>query len=491
MHATNIMLRCVVAALVLTATTGAGEDSARLLVDHELGQTQLLSDLKELCDRMGGRPTGAASCDRAVDWGVAKFKAAKVDSVVTESFTVPSLWLPDTVEASCLGPVSFPIRIAAAPYSASTKNKRPFVAKLVDVGEGNAKDFQKVGARASGSIVLVHSKEMKTLEDLDAEYLHNLPLIRAAQEAKVAAILLQSTRPRGLLYRHPVSVVGKQVPLPIAIVSREHAERLARLTERGEVQLRMRIANKISGPYQSRNVVAEIRGQASPNEIVLIGAHLDSWDLGTGANDNGVNAVTVIELARALKDLRLTHRRTIRFVLFTGEEQGMFGSAGYVKTHAKELDQHVAMVNFDVGSGRTTGFYLNGRSDLQRAIDTAFSAFPEFAFKNNTTDGADLVDSFPFLLCGIPNFLADQDATPYLPDYHAESDVFEMVDPREAKRNAAIAAALVWSLAEVPVRPATRQTADEVEKLLIDTKTDQQMKEFGQWDDWTKTRHTH
>jgi carboxypeptidase Q len=478
-----VIFLCAVLSVSLVVAPPAEQVSApRILADRELGETPLLVDLRELCDRIGGRPTGAPSCERAIEWGLTKFKEAGLDSARTESFTVPALWLPQTAEASCIAPVSFPIRIAAEPYTASTS--RPLEARLVDVGEGRAEDFQKLGETTQGAIALVHSKEMKTLDDLDAEYLRNLPLIQAAQKAQVAAILVQSTRPRGLLYRHPANLVAKQVPFPIAITSREQAERLGRLARDGAVRVRLNVTNKTGGAYQSRNVLAEIRGREKPDEIILIGAHLDSWDLGTGANDNGVNAATVIELARAMKQLKLTPRRTIRFGLFTGEEQGMFGSAGYVKSHAAALDQHVAMINFDTGSGRTTGFYVNGRPELREAIAEAFRPVPDLGMKDNPLDAVDAVDSFDFLLSGVPNFVANQDPVPYLPDYHGESDVFDMVDQREAKRNAAIAAVLLWGLAENPARPAVRQTRAEIEKLLAATKLEDQMKSFEQWEDW-------
>jgi carboxypeptidase Q len=478
-----VIFLCAVLSVSLVVAPPAEQVSApRILADRELGETPLLVDLRELCDRIGGRPTGAPSCERAIEWGLTKFKEAGLDSARTESFTVPALWLPQTAEASCIAPVSFPIRIAAEPYTASTS--RPLEARLVDVGEGRAEDFQKLGETTQGAIALVHSKEMKTLDDLDAEYLRNLPLIQAAQKAQVAAILVQSTRPRGLLYRHPANLVAKQVPFPIAITSREQAECLGRLARDGEVRVRLNVTNKTGGAYQSRNVLAEIRGREKPDEIILIGAHLDSWDLGTGANDNGVNAATVIELARAMKQLKLTPRRTIRFGLFTGEEQGMFGSAGYVKSHAAALDQHVAMINFDTGSGRTTGFYVNGRPELREAIAEAFRPVPDLGMKDNPLDAVDAVDSFDFLLSGVPNFVANQDPVPYLPDYHGESDVFDMVDQREAKRNAAIAAVLLWGLAENPARPAVRQTRAEIEKLLAATKLEDQMKSFEQWEDW-------
>jgi hypothetical protein len=162
----------------------------------------------------------------------------------------------------------------------------------------------------------------------------------------------------------------------------------------------------------------------------------------------------------------------------------MWGSAGYVRSHAAELGNHVAVVIFDIGSGRTEGFYLNGRDELRRHVEDALRAIRGKRIWNNPLEGVDGTDNFDFLLAGVPNLVANQDAIPYLPDYHAESDVFDMVNVREAKNNDGIAAALVWGLADSRNPPARRQTRSEVEKLLVDTKLDEQMKAFGQWDDW-------
>jgi hypothetical protein len=460
------------------------EESARRLAGRAVGPTPMLDDLRELCDQIGGRPTGSPACQRAVEWAAAKFRAAGLDSVWVESFSVPNLWLPRSAEAACLAPESFSIRLAAAPASLSTPGGRPLEARLVVAGDGSPEAFAQLGATARGAIALVKSTEMKTFADLFAEYLRNGPVMEAARQAQVAALLLQSTRPRGLLYRHPVSVAGQLAPFPVAIVSREPAARLARLADKGEVRVRLELVNETDGAYESKNVVAEIRGREKPDEIVLLGAHLDSWDLGTGAQDNGVNAAMVIDVARAIKQLGLSPRRTIRFVLFTGEEQGMWGSAGYVLRHAAEMDRHVAVVIFDVGSGRTTGFYLNGRQELRKPVDAALGAVAGLGDFDHSLEALDGTDNFDFLLSGVPNLVADQDPLPYLPDYHAESDVFDMVDQREARANAAIASVLVWGLAENPVRPAPRQTRAEVERLLKETKLDEQMKAFGQWDDW-------
>jgi Zn-dependent M28 family amino/carboxypeptidase len=216
---------------------------------------------------------------------------------------------------------------------------------------------------------------------------------------------------------------------------------------------------------------------------VLLGAHLDSWDLGTGAEDNGVNAALVIDVARAIKKLGLQPRRTMRFVLWTGEEQGMWGSAGYVVSHAAELDRHVATITYDIGSGKTMGFFLNGREELRRPVNDALEA-AGLSAPDHAQDAIDGTDNFDFLLSGVPNLVANQDATPYVPDYHAESDTPDRVNAEQAHRNAAIAAAVMWALAENPERPARRQSKAEVNKLITDTRLDEQMKMFGQWDDW-------
>lgn len=468
-----------VAALVASAAWAA-DDAPQRLVARALGPTPMLADLEELCDGIGGRPTGSAACNRAIDWAEGKFRETGVDRVWTESFQIPTgLWLGDTAEAACTKPEAFPIRLAAAPFTPSVKLE----GRIVDAGEGAPESFAKLGASARGAIALVHSREMKTFDDLFAEYFRNTLLMQAAKKAGVAAILLQSTRPRGLLYRHPLTFDGSLAPIPAAIVSREHAERLARLAEKGEVRIRLALNNRTGGPYESRNVVAEIRGREKPDEIVLLGAHLDSWDLGTGAEDNGVNAAMILDIARGMHELGVRPRRTIRFVLFTGEEQGMWGSRGYVERHRSELGNYALVSIFDTGSGRLTGFYLNGRADLRAPLDAALSAVQGLHASDHTMDAIDGTDNFDFLLSGAPNLVGIQDPIPYLPDYHAESDTFDRVNRREEKMTEAATAALIWGFAESPER-LRRLTPSEVEKLVTDTKLDEQMKVLGQWEEY-------
>jgi len=474
--------RALAAACLLPCLAAfAADDAPQRLMSRAQGDTPLMNDLRELCDGIGGRPTGSPASERAVEWAARKFRDIGISNVSVEPFTIENMWLPVSAEASAISPAKFNIRIAAAPMSPSSKG--PIEGRIIDVGEGKAETFDHLGPSLKNAIVLVHSSEMKTFDDLFGEYMRNATLLEMARKYQPAGMLLESTRPRLLLYRHPAAIDGKYAPIPMAIIAREHAERLARLAEKGEVRVRVSMTNKTAATYQSKNVIAEIRGREKPDEVVLVGAHLDSWDLGTGAEDNGVNVALVIDLARAFHDLGIVPRRTLRFALFTGEEQGMLGSEAYVAKHREELDKFAGVVVFDTGSGHLTGFYLNGREDLRKPVEQAFAAVEGIQANDQVLDSIDGTDNFDFLISGVPNLIGNQDPIPYLPDYHAESDTVDKVNQREMKVTEGAAAVLLFGLAENPERPR-RLSRAEVEKLVRDTKLDEQMKAFGQWEDF-------
>jgi Zn-dependent M28 family amino/carboxypeptidase len=229
-----------------------------------------------------------------------------------------------------------------------------------------------------------------------------------------------------------------------------------------------------------------MRGGTKPSEEVVLGAHLDSWDLGQGALDNGCNATLVIDAARQIAIVAKKRRpsRTIRFVLFTGEEAGFLGSRGDVRAHRAVLDRTVAAITIDEGTGRTTGFSTGGRSDLVAAADAALGPASGLGPFTQTTDAFVGTDNYDYLVEGVPNFVANQDAAPYLPSYHASTDTLEKIDYRELKVNTAIMAVFAWELADATSPPGPRQTRSEVESLVRTTGLDQRMRAFRLWDDF-------
>ena len=442
-------------------------------------------NLRALTDDIGGRVTGSAACERALAWGVDAFRKAGVDSVALESYPAPAKWEGASAAASLVSPEKFSIRLVSFALAPSTAGA--LEAPLVDVGDGRRADFERLGAAARGAIALVHSNPMRSFDDLFAEYMAAPETMQSAMDAGAAAILFTSTRPRDLLYRHTVTW-GGIAPIPMAQVAREDGLRLARVLSRGgPARLSLDLRNRVGGPFEAQNVVAEIRGATLPDEIVLLGAHLDSWDLGTGALDNGVNCALVIEVARALA-AGPRPKRTVRFVLFTGEETGLIGSRGYVARHRGELDRHVAVLIHDIGDGRVRGYFDNGRPELVPALSAALAPVASWGAAGSNDEALLGTDNFDFLLEGVPNFVADQDTERYLADYHAESDTFDKVDVREARWNAAVAAVGVTGLANASGRPGARQSRDEVGRLLAKSGLDRQMKTYGLWSDWEAGR---
>ncbi len=464
-------------------------DLAPDMIRGALGASPLEENLRYLTDTIGGRVTGSPAAQRAISWAVEALRRAGMDSVHTEKFTVPAGWSEGRTHVDVLSPEPFPVRLVSIGWSPPT-SAGGITADVVDVGAGDDAGFAKAGAAAKGAIVLVHTKPLATWDDLFEEYETGPAIVERGRKAGAAAIFWMSTRPNLLLYRHIATMDGTIGAMPQAIVAREDAERLARFLAAGQkVRVHFEMPNRVSGPFESENVVGEIRGREKPDEFVLLGAHLDSWDLGTGALDNGCNAAMVIDAARVIHASGTIPRRSIRFVLFTGEEQGVLGSWAYVKAHHAELDRIAAAIIFDEGVGHVTGYSLGGRSDTLESVRQALQPIQSLGVKDFTVDAFAGTDNFDFLLEGVPTLVANQDAANYLLNYHAASDTFDKVDIGELKRHVAIAAITAYALADAEKRIGPRQSHAEVEKLMKDTGLDEQMKRMGFQRSWEGAVH--
>jgi carboxypeptidase Q len=449
-----------------------------------MGPSPMEENLRRLTDEIGGRVSGSPAMQKAVGWAVAAFRAEGIE-VHTEKYTLPVTWSEGNTRLELLGPVSFPVRLVAEGWSPPTPSGG-IEANLLDIGYGTEDDFARAGRSIKGAILLVHSDIPTTWADLFDEYLRPPDIIHRALANGASAILWMGAREHLLLYRHTNAWDGQLEKIPQAIVAREDAMRLARTAAiyPGKVRVRFVMPNNVGGPVEQENVVGEIHGYEKPDESVILAAHLDSWDLGTGALDDGCNAALVIEAARAIKATGLLPRRTIRFVLFTGEEQGNIGSREYVIAHRAELDNIRAMITFDSGNGRVTGYSLGGRRDIDAGVREILRPLESWSVNDNTYDASVGSDNFDFLLEGIPTLAANQEAANYLPNYHTASDTLDKVDLRELKLNTVIAALTAWGLADRVEPLGKRLTRAELNVLLKDTGLDEQMKTFGYWDAW-------
>jgi carboxypeptidase Q len=459
------------------------EQVAPKIIENALGESPLAENLRRLTDKIGGRVTGSPEAARAVAWGVAAFRNAGVD-VHTEKYMIPATWSEGATHLEVLSPAPFPVHVVSVAWAAGTTGKG-LEASVVFAGEGAEIDFARIGSSAKGAILLVHSESLRTWDDLFQEYMKAPGVISRAASAGAVAILWMSTRERMLLYRHSNSYYGKIDPFPQAILAREDALRLEHFLAAGEsVRVRLDIPNRVGGAMEQENVVAEIRGREKPDEWVLLGAHLDSWELGTGALDNGCNAAMVIEAARDISRTGVRPRRSIRFVLFTGEEQGMLGSWAYVRAHRAELDRARAAIIFDEGIGRVTGYMLSGRREIEDGVREALKPLESWGVTQHVMDAPLGTDNFDFLVEGVPTLIANQEEANYLPNYHAASDTLDKVDFLQLKVNTAIAAVTAFGIAERTAPLGARQSRAEIGSLLKTSGLEKQMKTADLWQLW-------
>jgi len=473
-----------------SATEASCAEAAAKIIPQVMGASPMEENLRRLTDGVGGRVSGSPEMAKAVDWAVAAFRAEGV-TVHTEKYQLAHSWSEGETRLEILGGAEkFPVRLVAAGWSPALP-AGGIEANVIYVGAGTEDDFAHAGGNVAGSILLISSKIGATWADLFDEYALPPAIIERARKGGAAAILWMGARERLLLYRHTNVGDGEVDVIPQAVVAREDAMHLARAVEAnpGKLRVRFNMPNKIGGPVEQMNVVGEIRGREKPDEAVILGAHLDSWELGTGALDDGCNAALVIEAARAIRATGLVPRRTIRFVLFSGEEQGMVGSWQYVQAHRAEMEKIRGVIIFDSGSGRTPGFQLSGRVDIRDAVSEILRPLASWDVNNHTLDGDIGTDNWDFLLDGVPTLVANQVEANYLPNYHAASDTYDKVDFRELKINTVIAAVTAWGVADREQPLGKRYTRAEIEKQLKETGLDEQMRKQGMWDVWVNGSH--
>jgi hypothetical protein len=463
-------------------------DGARL-VAALLGDTPLLRDVARLTDRFGGRATGSEANLKAVEWALARFREAGVEAR-TEPFSMPGLWLERGSTASISGAsLPFSPRVAALPFSRATP-PTGIVAPLLDGGAGDSAAFAALGDRIRGAWILVEQEELRDIDGLFREYAQSAQIETRAWRAGARGIVYMGSRPHNLLYRHNLSLGFANREHLGLVMERDGALRALRLLRDGVPLTMTAVLDLETGPaYQSANVIGEIRGSTRPDEIVLIGAHYDSWDLGAGALDNGANAMMVLDIARQIRRLGIRPSRTIRFALWNGEEQGLRGSLGYTLTHAAELDRHVMTTSIDIGTGRITGFFTGGRPEILPVVERALApvaGLGPFAQVDIPIVGT---DNFDFMMEGVAHLVANQESANYGPNYHARSDEFGQVDRQQLRLNAAIIAAMTLQFAEMPVT-WRRQSKAEVERLVAGSDLRQQMESMGIWEEWRSGART-
>ena len=429
--------------------------ASNALVQAALRDSAAYKRLGLLVDRFGHRMTGSASLERAIDWIVAEMKKDGFDTVRKEPVTVTH-WVRGAESAELVSPRRAPLHMLALGRSVGTPPQGITAPVLV------VKSFADLRARAAearGKIVLwnvafTNYGETVRYRGLGAD---------SASAVGAVASLVRSVTPQSLRSPHTGGMnydsTGRFRKIPAAAISVEDAEMLQRMQDRGEApRVKLMMGARTLAPTVSHNVVAEIRGSEKPDEVIVMGGHIDSWDVGQGAMDDGGGCVAAWEALRLIKQSGVRPKRTIRVVLWTAEEIGINGGTAYRDAHRAEVEKHVLAMESDNGVFKPLALGVTagpGGMEIARAIATLLKP----AGVDSAANGGGAADIGPLMQLGVPGMVPITDGTKYFWYHHSDSDMLDKLDPVEIAQNVAVFAVVAnvvanmdGTIPRIPVR---------------------------------------
>ncbi|MCX6378396.1 MAG: M20/M25/M40 family metallo-hydrolase [Armatimonadetes bacterium] len=467
-----------------------------MIVSQEREKSEVVNNLEYLSDMIGPRLTGSQRLLDANRWTAEKMKEYGLQNVTLEPYTIPQGWERNRCEAHIVSPVNVKLHVDQGAWTPGTRGK--VKGTVVIFAPRNEADLEAMKGKLKGAIVVdtppannfmrggvlpggtppppipafekspltqLPKTAERVLSGMEMEDDQQPPPTRRngvggfmafrrklsefMQKEGVIATLRVSEKPQDL--QNMTGSWSAQSKIPVLFITQEHIALIYRLMKRNlPVEIEVNAGGRFTkGPITVYNTVGEIPGTDKANEIVLLGAHLDSWDLGQGSTDNGTGSCVVLETARLFHALNLKPRRTVRFVLFSGEEQGLYGSAAYVESHKAEMSRFSVVFVHDTGTGRVKGAWLQGRSEVQPLLEKEFDNLQAlglltekakfFPGKMNGTDHA------PFDDAGVPAFAFYQDSAEYSLTHHSQSDTFDKVRPNDLKQGACVMAILAYN----------------------------------------------
>lgn len=471
------------------AVPNAAAELDQKIIAEAKDHSQVMANLQHLSDVIGPRLTGSANLERANRWAEEKMKSYGLVNVRLEPWEIPVGWERGTATMRLIEPNNRPLLIAAAGWSPGTKGK--VTGPVVVLNARTKEELEKYKGKLKNAIVL-RTPPSNVAPITDLNYLGGPPAAkkdRKKDEAKkeepkagaatdepkkeepkkdappsanqpprpnfaemaairqemdailksegAAAVLSDSNKPHGLLVTtggwRGGDRAAEQDPIARLFVAHEHYALLYRLASAKDAKppvVELEVSNKfVPGPITVFNTIGEITGSEKPDEVVVVGAHLDSWDLASGTTDNGTGSCVVLETARVLSEMAKAGnrpKRTIRFCLFTGEEQGLWGSRKYVEKHKDEMAKHQLALVHDTGTGRVLGFATHGREKAKAILDPELESLKSL----DGWRGLDLgslggSDHQSFHSSGVPGFACRQDNDEYRLTHHTQTDTFD------------------------------------------------------------------
>lgn len=443
--------------------------------------SQAYTSLKEATSTIGHRLTGSANGKRAEDFAFQLLQKWGFDQLRYQPFEVES-WSRGTISVSIGKKAQLKtikaVTLAHSPVSSFLE------LPLVDMGNGLEEDYLANPDAVKGKIALVYLGVLPNSKP-GTGTLHRSEKTALAIKYGAKGIIIINTANGGILLTGTASVTGKLISIPAVCIGKEDGMQLKEQMKLENYWANIQMTNH-SNIIKARNVIATIKGKKYPLEKIVVGGHLDSWDLATGAIDNGIGSFAVLDMARTFQALHLQSDRTIEFVMFMGEEQGLLGSRHYVAQALKnkELSKIRYMLNYDM-TNDPKGFSssTDESKDLFMQIgETVKQVDPEFG--NLYRTGAGLhSDHQPFMLRGVPTGGGAGGSLPNNagPCYHADCDAFNLVDERGIKNTVRYNAMLIYALANAVKIPTHTLSDEETKLFLIKNKLKEPLQIAGEW----------
>jgi hypothetical protein len=423
-------------------------DTANKLIDAALVDHDGLDKLSFLCDRIGNRLSGSVGLEKAIAWAAAQMKADGLVNVATPPVKVPH-WVRGAESAALLEPVAKPLTMLGLGGSIATP-KKGITAEVLTVSSFD--ELEKKGRDAvQGKIVLFN---------VPYEGYGRTVAYRASGPSRAArlgalAVLVRSVTPVSLQSPHTGALEYNPgaSKIPAAAVTIEDATMIQRLTDAGNiVKVHLEMEGHMLPDADSANVIGEIRGSEKPEEVVVMGGHIDSWDVGAGAQDDGSGIITALEAAHLIVQLGLHPRRTLRVVFWTNEENGGAGGLAYREWVGDQISNHVAAIEMDGGAEKPSGFGITGRGDTQALLGKMrdIGKLLERIDAGSIQPGGGGADIAPLMKDGVPGLAVRTVGTHYFDWHHSQADTADKVKPEDLRANIAAMAVMAFILADMP-----------------------------------------
>ncbi len=447
-----------------------------------LSNSNAYNSLKIASETIGHRLTGSANGNKAEAYAFNLLKSYGFTNLRYQPFEVES-WSRGTLEVS-IGNATNVLKKVKSVSLAHSPVASDVTLEVIDMGNGVEADYAAAPDKVKGKIALVYLGTLPGSKE-GTPNLHRSEKTAIATKYGAKGIIVINTADKGVLLTGTASVTGKLIPIPAVCVGKEDGLALKEELKSGNLYSHIKMTNH-SGLIKARNVVATIKGSSLPNEKIVVGGHLDSWDLATGAMDNGIGSFSVLDMARTFQVLHLKPARTIDFVMFMGEEEGLLGSRAYVDAAIKDksIDQIRYMLNYDM-TNDPKGYHTSDADskELFESIGKIANKL-DTNFKNTFSVGAGLhSDHQPFMLNGVPTGGGAGGSLPKGagPCYHADCDVFSLVEDKGMRNTVRFNTMLLFGIADAATINAKHFTDEETRLFLIKNNLKEPLTIAGEW----------